>query len=298
MTAQDVDSDGGEPIKTRPPTLRFSKMHGAGNDFVLLDLRTSEDPSPQLCRALADRRTGVGCDLILGVRGPRGARAVASFAIWTADGSSSPQCGNGARCVSAWLLRSGLARGPRFTVEGPSGTHSVDARDSEAIRTTMGVPRFTSARTPLSGPCGEDGPHEADLGGGGPVRFAVVSMGSPHAVIEVDDVDTAPVGRVGPALRHAGILPPTVNVGFVELVSRDRLRLRVHEYGAGETRACGSGACAAAAVLMRKGRVDRRLTVELPGGELHVSWPGADEEISVAGPAAFVYEGQFFHGHL
>ncbi|WP_207400766.1 diaminopimelate epimerase [Actinomadura roseirufa] len=278
--------------------LHFSKMHGAGNDFVVLDLRHAPEPAPAVCRALADRHTGVGCDLILGVKAPRTAAAVASYVIWTAEGAPSQQCGNGARCVAAWVLRAGLARGPRFALDSPLATHAVDVLDESSFRIAMGVPRFGPEQIPVSGFDGERDLYEADLGGGLRPRFAAVSMGNPHAVIEVDDVDAAPVARVGLALQNSRVLPPTVNVGFAEVAARDRVRLRVYEYGAGETLACGSGACAAAAVLIRRGRVDRLVHVAQSGGELHIGWPDAAAEISLTGPAAFTYEGQFPHGYL
>ncbi len=278
-------------------TLHFSKMHGVGNDFVLLDLRDAEAPSPGLCRALTDRHTGVGCDLVLGVKAPRSARAVASYEIWTADGSPSQQCGNGARCVAAWVLRAGLAQGPRFALDSPTSTHEVDVLDADSFSIAMGVPQFAPERIPLFGFDDEQDLYEADVDGSR-LRFAAASMGNPHAVIEVDDLDTAPVAQVGRALQNSRFFLPTVNVGFAEVVSRDRIRLGVYEYGAGETLACGSGACAAAAVLMRQGRINRSVSVSLPGGELHISWRDAAEQIIMAGPAAFSYEGQFPHASL
>nr|D2Z026.1 RecName: Full=O-ureido-serine racemase [Streptomyces lavendulae]BAI70377.1 diaminopimelate epimerase [Streptomyces lavendulae subsp. lavendulae] len=281
-----------------PSTLPFTKMHGAGNDFVVLDLRDGPDPSPELCRALADRHKGVGCDLVLGIREPRSARAVAAFDIWTADGSRSAQCGNGARCVAAWAVRAGLARGPRFALDSPSGTHEVDVLDADTFRVALAVPRFAPESIPLFGHDGEQDLYEADLGDGTRVRFAAVSMGNPHAVIEVDDTATAPVARVGRAVQASGLFLPTVNVGFARVESRDRVHLRVHEYGAGETLACGSGACAAAAVLMRRGRVDRNVSVVLPGGELRISWPDDAADVLMTGPAAFVYEGTFLHASV
>lgn len=279
-------------------TLHFSKMHGLGNDFVLLDLRDAEAPSPGLCRALADRHTGVGCDLILGVKAPRSTRAVVSYEIWTADGSPAQQCGNGARCVAFWVLRAGLAQGPRFALDSPIGTHEVAVLEANTFSIAMGVPQFAPERIPLFGFADEQDLYEADLNDGARLRFAAVSMGNPHTVIEVDDLATAPVAQVGRALQNSRFFLPTVNVGFVKVVSRDRICLRVHEYGAGETLACGSGACAAAAVLMRQGRVNRCVSVSLPGGELHIEWPDAAEQIVMAGPAAFSYEGRFPHASL
>lgn len=268
-------------------------MHGAGNDFVLLDLRDAEDPSPALCRALADRRTGVGCDLILGVRRPRSAEAAASYQIWTPDGSPSEQCGNGARCVAAWAVRAGLARGPRFALDSPVGTHAVDVLDAASFRVALGVPRFEPEQIPLFGFTKEQDVYDGRIGGGMDARFGAVSMGNPHAVIEVRDVDDAPVAAVGPVLQSSGLFLPTVCVGFAQIVSRNRIRLRVHEYGAGETLACGTGACAAAAVLIRRGLVDREVSVVLPGGELRVDWPDPTAQILLTGPIAFTFEGTF-----
>jgi diaminopimelate epimerase len=278
-------------IASVPPTLHFSKMHGAGNDFVVLDLRNAAAPSPELCRTLADRHTGVGCDLILGVEAPRSAQAVASYRIWTADGSPSQQCGNGARCIAAWVLRAGIAQGPRFALDSPSGTHAVDVLAAQNFRIAMGVPQFTPNQIPLVGFENEQEVYETDLDGGMRLRFAAVSMGNPHAVIEVDDINGAPVAQAGQALQNSRYFPRSVNVGFTEIVSRDRINLRVYEYGAGETLACGSGACAAAAVLMRQGRTERNVLVALPGGELRIAWPDADAQLMMTGPAAFVFEG-------
>lgn len=273
-------------------------MHGAGNDIVVLDLRYADAPTPALCRALSNRHTGVGCDMILGVRAPRSAHAVAAYDIWTADGAPSRQCGNGARCIAAWVLRAGLAHGPRFALDSPSGTHAVDVLGSQSFRIAMGVPQFAPERIPLNGFDREQDLYEADLGGGLNARFAAVSIGNPHAVIEVDEIGAAPVAQVGPALQKSGVFLPTVNVGFTEVVSRDRINLRVYEFGAGETLACGSSACAAAAVLIRQGCIERSVTVALPGGELHINWPDANEPITLAGPATFVFEGEYAYASI
>ncbi|MEU9237343.1 diaminopimelate epimerase [Streptomyces subrutilus] len=278
-----------------PVTLPFTKMHGAGNDFVVLDLRQAPDPTPELCRVLADRHMGIGCDLILGIKEPRSPRAVVSFDIWTADGSPSRQCGNGARCVAAWAVRAGLTPGRRFDLDSPSGPLPVEVLDLWSFSIALAVPDFAPSSLPLTGYAHESELYEAEVEGEGQVRFAAVSMGNPHAVIEVDDVSTAPVGRLGRAVQDSPFLPSTVNVGFAEVVSRERVRLRVHEFGAGETLACGSGACAAAAVLMRRGRVDRSVRVELPGGEIRIDWPDPEARILMTGPAAFVFEGEFSH---
>jgi diaminopimelate epimerase len=280
------------------PALRFTKMHGAGNDFVVLDLRDgSPPPGPVLARALGDRHTGVGCDQILTIEPPRSAGAVAAYGIWNSDGSAAIQCGNGARCVAAWLVRDGTARGTRFVVDSPSGTHAVEALGDGRYRIAMGVPRFAPAQVPLAGFDAARDEYGIDVDGR-VVRFGAVAVGNPHAVIQVDDAATAPVGMLGPALQRSGAFPESVNVGFAQVESRGRIRLRVHERGAGETLACGSGACAAAAVLMRRGLVDREVDVALPGGTLRIGWRDDASPITMAGPAAFVFEGEFDLGTL
>ncbi|WP_255516451.1 diaminopimelate epimerase [Luteimonas suaedae] len=275
--------------------LRFSKMHGAGNDFVVLDLRDgAPPPTPALCRALADRHTGVGCDQILTVEPARSADAAAGYRIFNADGSVARQCGNGARCIAAWLLRDGAAQGPRFLLDSPAGTHAVECLDGGDLRIAMGVPDFTPASVPLAGFDSAQDAYTLDLDlDGAAVTFGAVSMGNPHAVIEVDAVDDAPVAVLGPALQRHAAFPESVNVGFAEIAARDRVRLRVYERGVGETLACGSGACAAVAVLVRRGRIDRELDVVLPGGTLRLAWPRDADEITMAGPAIFVYEGEW-----
>ncbi len=281
--------------------LRFTKMHGAGNDFVVLDLRrATAPPPPELCRALADRHTGVGCDQILTIEPPRSPGAAASYRIWNADGSSSQQCGNGARCVAAWMLRDSAeldaerCLAGHFQLDSPTGTHSVDVLDLHHYRIAMGVPRFAPlAAIPFAGFDAVQNEYPLDIDGR-PLRFGAVSMGNPHAVIEVDDVRAAPVSTLGPALQRHAAFPESVNVGFAEVVARDRIRLRVFERGVGETLACGSGACAAAAVLMRRGRIDREVAVELSGGTLTIVWPDDDAEISMSGPTAFVFEGEWW----
>ncbi|WP_024891811.1 diaminopimelate epimerase [Luteimonas huabeiensis] len=273
--------------------LRFSKMHGAGNDFVVLDLRGGRPaPGAALCRALADRHTGVGCDQILTVEAPREAGSVASYRIWNADGSASGQCGNGARCVAAWLRRDGAAPTGAFALDSPAGTHAVEALPDGRLRVALGVPRFEPAAVPLVGFDAARETYRLRVEGR-EVAFGAVSMGNPHAVIEVPSVDDAPVAELGAALQRQPAFPESVNVGFAEVAGRDRIRLRVYERGVGETLACGSGASAAAAVLVRRGRVDRRVRVELPGGALDIDWPADDAGLTMAGPAAFVFEGEW-----
>ncbi len=295
---------------TAQSPLRFSKMHGAGNDFVVLDLRAFgippayaaadlAPPTAAECRAMADRHTGIGCDQILTIESPRSPGALATYRIWNADGSSSQQCGNGARCVAAWVLRDRDRRGlptpegGRFSLDSPVGTHSIDALGGGMFRIAMGVPQFAPEKIPLVGfDNGQDG-YILEFGGR-PLRFGAVSMGNPHAMIEVTEAATAPVAVLGAYLQEHRMFPESVNVGFAEVVARDRINLRVFERGVGETLACGSGACAAAAILIQRGRIDREVDVALPGGTLRIVWPDDASHISMAGPAAFVFEGEWW----
>ena len=273
--------------------LHFSKMHGAGNDFVVIDLRDGT-PAPDAVQAarLADRHFGVGCDQILTIESPRSATAVASYRIWNADGSNSEQCGNGARCVAAWLVRDGVAQGTHFRVDSPLATHAVERLDGGRYAIAMGVPRFNPAEIPLAGfPAFQE--RYSIAVDSERVEFGAVSMGNPHAVVEVADIDAAPVATLGPALQASAAFPESANIGFAQILARDRIRLRVFERGVGETLACGSGACAAAAVLMRRGVLDRSVTIALPGGDLHIRWPDEGTEVIMSGPAAFVFEGEW-----
>ena len=276
--------------------MRFSKMHGAGNDFVVLDRRGNQPAlSSGLCAQLADRHFGVGCDQILTIEPPRNADAVASYRIWNADGSASGQCGNGARCIAAWLVRDGSAPAQGdFVIESPAGTHPV-ARDGDGgFVIDMGRAQFEPEVVPLAGFTAAQDEYAADVDGER-LRFGAVSMGNPHAVIEVEAVDVAPVARLGAALQCSALFPRSCNVGFAQVRTPNRIRLRVYERGTGETLACGSGACAAVAVLARRGRVvtDAEVAVELPGGTLHIRLDSAANTIFMGGPAAFVFEGEW-----
>ena len=274
----------------------FTKMHGAGNDFVVIDLRDGAPPlAPAQCRAISDRHTGVGCDQILTVELPRSAASVASYRIWNADGSPSQQCGNGARCIAAWLVRDGAVTADDFVLDSPVGRHAVTRLGPDRFRVSMGVPEFDPTRIPLRDMGNEADQYVLDIDDA-VLTFGAVSMGNPHAVIEVDDVDAAPVKTIGSLLQAHPAFPQSVNVGFAQVESRTRVRLRVYERGVGETQACGSGACAAAAVLMRRGRVDREIIVSLPGGDLQIAWPANDAPLSMAGPAAFVFDGNLTVG--
>lgn len=279
--------------KAGSKALRFSKMHGAGNDFVVIDLRDgTAPPTPELAARLADRHTGVGCDQILTIEAPRAEGSVASYRIWNADGSNSEQCGNGARCIAAWLVREGSAQGGAFVIDSPLASHEVKMLGEGQFAVTMGVPAFEPAYVPLMGFAHAREEYLLPLQGES-VRFAAVSMGNPHAVIEVGLIDAAPVERVGSLLQQHASFPRSVNVGFVQVMGPAHARLRVNERGVGETLACGSGACAAAVTLMQRGRLQRDARISLPGGDLRIQWPGDGQPVVMAGPTAFVFEGEW-----
>lgn len=273
-------------------SLRFTKMHGIGNDFVVLDWRDASVPlSAELARRLADRHFGVGCDQVMTIERSDDATCAFRYGIYNADGSRAGQCGNGLRCVVRWLADRDLVRGQGVRLLGPSGSVCVDVLDDGRIRADMGVPRFDAAQVPLA--VASTAPrYVLDLDGQS-IAFGAVSMGNPHAVIEVGDVDAAPVRALGACIETHVMFPDRVNVGFVQVVDRAHVRLRVFERGVGETLACGSGACAAMAVMRIWDRVDDDVRVQLPGGELEISWPGPGHPVWMTGPAATVFEGEW-----
>lgn len=274
--------------------MHFSKMHGAGNDFIVLDLRNgSPPPLPPVCSRLANRHFGVGCDQILTIEPPRSAIAIASYRIWNADGSASGQCGNGARCVAAWLVRDGAAPArENFIIDSPGNSHRVEHDGHGGFIIDMGAPRFAPDAIPLAGFADEQDEYVVQVDGQA-LRMGAVSMGNPHAVLEVEDAGAAEVARIGSLLQASAAFPQSVNVGFAQVLAPDHIRLRVFERGVGETLACGSGACAAVAVLARRGRVlaDAEVSVQLPGGSLRIRHDTAAHTLFMGGPAAFVFEG-------
>ncbi len=272
--------------------IRFSKMHGAGNDFVLIDLRHGQPaPDAALVRAMGNPHTGVGFDQLLSIESSDRADCVARYRIWNSDGSLAQQCGNGARCVAAWLIRDRAASPPRFRLDSPAGVIEVGCLAEGRFELDMGRPHFEPTKIPLAINLAADS-YAAEVAGES-IAFGAASMGNPHALLEVDDINVAPVETMGPALQASGLFPESVNVGFAQVVARDEIRLRVFERGAGETMACGSGACAAVAILAKQGKVDPQVAVHLPGGRLDIRWTGGDASIRMAGPAEFVFEGEW-----
>jgi diaminopimelate epimerase len=273
--------------------LRFTKMHGLGNDFVLLDGRVQ---SPSLdadrIRAMADRHQGIGFDQLLVVEPARDPACLAAYSIRNADGSFAEQCGNGARCIGAWLHREGvLAIGAQARLESPAGTIGLRLLEAGCVAVEIGEPEFDPARIPFDArmpaqayPLDVDGEH---------IEIAAVSMGNPHAVMEVGNVRDGRVDRLGPHITTHASFPHGANAGFVHVIDRDHVELRVHERGAGWTLACGSGACAAVAALRVRGRVGDEVSVDLPGGTLAIAWAGPGHSLWMTGPAAFAFEGEW-----
>jgi diaminopimelate epimerase len=267
-------------------------MHGIGNDFVVVDCRERALGLDAAAIArLGNRHTGVGFDQLLTIEPPRDPTCAYRYGIYNRDGSEAGQCGNGVRCVAAWLARAGALGAGLTRLESPSGPVAVELVGAARVRVDMGVPNFEPEAIPLRSPAADA--YERTLDGRA-VRFGAVSMGNPHAVIETADVASAPVADVGPALETHPDFPQRCNVGFVQIVSARELRLRVWERGVGETQACGSGACAAAVVLMRRGLADADVDVHLPGGTLRISWAGPGQPVWMTGPAAFVFDGDYY----
>lgn len=273
--------------------LRFSKMHGIGNDFVVLDCRAKPFLLDEAqIRALGNRHTGVGFDQLLSVEPARDPSCAFYYGIWNTDGSPSGQCGNGVRCVAAWLHRAGaLAVGVEARIESPSGPVSVRLLDAHTVRVDMGAPEFEPARVPFEA---ETAVVAYPLAiGTDIVTIGAVSMGNPHALLRVDDLADPALERLGPLITTHPRFSEQCNAGFVQWLDRAHLRLRVHERGVGWTRACGTGACAAMAILHQRGEVDDDVAVALPGGTLQIHWRGPGHTLCMTGPAAFAFEGEW-----
>jgi diaminopimelate epimerase len=270
--------------------LPFTKMQGAGNDFVVIDgVSRQVALTPSQLRLLADRRFGIGCDQILLVEPPTEAGADFRYRIFNADGSEVEQCGNGARCFVRFVRDKGLTQKDEIAVDTLGGRIYPRVQPDGHVVVQMGVPRFTPAEIPF---VAESRSLDYDLDVHGRlVRISALSMGNPHAVQVVEDVDRAPVTTQGPQIERHPRFPRGVNVGYLQIVDRQHVRLRVWERGAGETLACGSGACAAVVAGRQHGWLDETVEVRVPGGALSVSWAGEDEPVWLAGPATTVYEG-------
>ena len=272
--------------------LKFAKMHGLGNDFVVFDLVTQRGHiGPDQVRRIADRRFGIGCDQVLLVEAPDRPDVDFRYRIFNADGSEVEQCGNGARCFARFVREHRLTAKQVIRVQTLSGIISLTVTPDNQVEVNMGPPRFDLSAIPFQA----DAPaltypltlneHTVDI--------SVLSMGNPHAVLLVENTDTAPVPLWGPLLEHHPRFPRRVNAGYLQIVSTHEARLRVWERGAGETLACGTGACAAAVAGIRLGLLQSPVTVTLPGGSLSIRWDGkAKDPVLMTGPADTVFRGQ------
>lgn len=274
---------------------RFTKMQSLGNDFVVLDgVAEQLTVTAAGARRLADRHFGVGCDQVLLVQ-PGGGQAAGEFlfTIFNQDGGEAEQCGNGARCLARFLRDAGHAGDAiRARVRANRGalmTLTMNADDSVSV--TLGAPEFRPARIPFVADAAQT-TYALDLPGGDAVEVSALAIGNPHAVLRVDDIATAAVAALGPALENHPRFPARANVGFMRIAARDHIELRVHERGVGETHGCGSGACAAVAAGIELGLLDNHVRVSLPGGDAEVQWTGRGRPIILRGPATRVFDGE------
>lgn len=270
--------------------LRFTKMHGLGNDFMVIDgINQNFTVDSTLIARLGDRHFGVGFDQMLLVERPKLAGADFRYRIFNCDGSEVEQCGNGARCFARFVHDKGLTDKREIAVETAKGVIYPRLEDTGEVTVNMNTPRFSPAEIPFVAET-DAVIHHLEVGGR-MLDISVVSMGNPHAVQIVDDVELAPVAELGPQIEHHPRFPQRVNAGFMQVVSRTAVKLRVFERSAGETMACGTGSCAAVVAGVRRGLLDPSVRVSTRGGELTISWAGGDTPVWMTGPAETVYEG-------
>jgi diaminopimelate epimerase len=271
--------------------LRFTKMHGLGNDFMVIDLVTQHAQlSPRLIRQWSDRYTGVGFDQLLVVEPPGNPDVDFRYRIFNADGSEVEQCGNGARCFARFVQDKRLTAKSRIEVETASGVITLQVRRDGQVTVNMGVPRLAPVEVPFQAD-GEALGHPLEVGGR-TLDVSVLSMGNPHCVTLVEDLASYPVAELGPLIESHPRFPQRVNAGFMQVLDAQQARLRVYERGVGETQACGTGACAAAVAGIRRGLLRSPVNIRLPGGTLKIEWAGDGQPVMMTGPASRVYEGQ------
>jgi diaminopimelate epimerase len=273
--------------------VEFAKMHGLGNDFMVLDLVSQDcNMSAEQIRAWADRHTGVGFDQLLVVEPPTEPDADFRYRIFNADGGEAQQCGNGARCVASYIAHRGLSPKPQLQLQTLGGPITTTLLDANTVEVDMGAPRLAADQVPYD---------EAHAVAAGPLSYFLetksqrwevtpLSMGNPHGVVFVENITQAPVATAGEELTDHPFFPEGANIGFCQVVDPGFIRLRVFERGAGETRACGSGACAAVAAGRLHGRLGERVKVSLPGGKTRVCWQGREATVRMTGPATLVFE--------
>jgi diaminopimelate epimerase len=271
--------------------INFTKMHGLGNDFVVIDaINQAVALTTERIQQLSDRHFGIGFDQLLLVEKPINANADFKYRIFNADGGEVAQCGNGARCFARFVRDKKLSDKDEICVDTDSGQLLLRFDQDNLITVNMGIPRHAPAEIPLQ--TEQESRFYTVRVNDSEKAFGAVSMGNPHAIIQVTDVKTAPVAELGNALESHDFFPERVNVGFMQVVDRQHIKLRVFERGAAETLACGSGACAAVVVGIEHNLLDHKVCVELPGGALTITWPGRGAPVLMTGPAISVFEGQ------
>lgn len=270
--------------------IRFTKMHGLGNDFIVIDaVNQAVELTTEQVRRMADRHFGIGCDQILLVEAPTNRSTDFRYRIYNSDGGEVEQCGNGARCFVRFVHEKHLSEKREIRVETRGGIIVPRLEDDGRVTVDMGVPRFEPADVPFVSD--SDALVQSLALADRVVEITALSMGNPHAVLLVDDVDAAPVAELGLAIENHPRFPQRVNAGFMQIIDRHAIRLRVYERGAGETLACGTGACAAAAAGIARGLLDSPVDVHTRGGQLSIAWPGLGRPLTMTGPAATVFDG-------
>ena len=272
--------------------LKFTKMHALGNDFVVIDAVTQQvRMTPAKALKIADRHTGIGCDQILLIEPPTSLDLDFSYRIFNQDGGEVSQCGNGARCFAKFVHDRKLTAKKLIRVSTHAGELELACNQDRSYSVTLGVPDFSEDHIPLQGLSAAQGSFRLEHGGE-PIEFQALSLGNPHAVISVENVESADVAGIGAFFQQHKAFPQSVNVGFMQVLDRQTIRLRVFERGAGETLACGSGACAAAIAGIASGLLDSPVTVNLPLGKLEVCWNGIGTPVTLKGPATTVFHGR------
>jgi len=275
--------------------MRFTKMHGIGNDYVYVDCTSGlhlDDP-PAIARAVSDRHTGIGSDGLILIRPATGADA--TMEMYNADGSRAEMCGNGIRCVAKYIVDRGIAAGPELLIATDGGVKTLHCRSENgrvtAVRVDMGKPAFAPGEIPIRIDGERIVDHPIEIGGV-TYRITCVSMGNPHAVVFVDDLDAIDLASVGPLFERAACFPERVNTHFVRVDNRGHVTMKTWERGSGATRACGTGACAVGVASALTGRTDRRIVASLPGGDLEIDWT-PDDHVHMTGPAVEVFSGDW-----
>jgi len=271
--------------------IRFTKMHGLGNDFVVLDaVRQSIRLTTDIIKRIADRNLGIGCDQVLVIEPPTDRNIDFNYRIFNCDGSEVEQCGNGARCIGRYIKDQQLSGKKILRIKTKNRVIEITTTTKNMITANMGEPSFIPTDIPLDSEQQND-LYSIDINNSS-LKISALSVGNPHAVLQVDNIDQADVETIGSLIQKHSLFPESVNVGFMQIIDRQNLALRVYERGVGETQACGSGACAAAVAAIKQGLVDKTIEIKLLGGKLTIEWQGEGQPILMTGPAETVFHGK------